>query len=253
MATGGLYVWGWILVIAQVLGVGSEGGAEAGRRGNALFQQGQYAEAVAAYQRGLRATADTTGAVYAALQHNLGAALHRQEEYARARRSFRRAVRAAVDPEERERALYNAGNASAGMGELRAALGYYRQALRVAPSSERARYNYEYVKRKLARQQSGSSRRRQDVEPSSYARQLKKKAEALVAERKYQAALDLMEKGQRRDSTVAAYRQFIGRIRDVARIDAGASGGGPGQTMQSRPPGTGAPSPSPNRSPLPNR
>jgi tetratricopeptide (TPR) repeat protein len=235
-------------VVAQVLGFGPESGPEAGRRGNALFQQEQYAEAVAAYQRGLRATTDTTGAVYAALQNNLGAALHRQQEYARARRSFRRAVRAAAGPEERERALYNAGNASAGMGELRAALGHYRQALRVAPGSERARYNYEYVKRKLARRQSGTQRRRQDVEPSPYARQLKEKAEALVAERKYRSALDLMEKGRRRDSTVAAYRQFIGRVRDVARIDAGASGGGPGQSMQSRPPATQPPSPSSNRS-----
>jgi hypothetical protein len=56
------------------------------------------------------------------------------------------------------------------------------------------------------------------VEPSPYARRLKKKAEALVARENYGAAVDSMRRGLRRDSTVAAYQDFIGRLEDVAQI-----------------------------------
>ncbi|HKL87713.1 MAG TPA: hypothetical protein VJ884_01835, partial [Salinibacter sp.] len=57
-----------------------------------------------------------------------------------------------------------------------------------------------------------------DVEPSAYARRLKKKAEALVARQQYGAAVDSMQRGLRRDSTVAAYRDFLARLTDVAEI-----------------------------------
>jgi tetratricopeptide (TPR) repeat protein len=199
-----------------LLGLFGDTGAEHGRSGNALYEQGQYAAAATAYRDGLAALDDTTGALYAALQNNLGAALHRQEQFSAARSAFERAARAAPALDERVRARFNAATAAAGLGTLEAALRDYRQVLLMDPTHTPARYNYEFLKRKLTSGRRSSSP--PDVEPSPYARRLKKKAEALVARRQYGTAVDSMQRGLRRDSTVAAYQDFIARLTDVAEI-----------------------------------
>lgn len=204
-------------LILLLFGLFGDTAADHGRTGNALYKQGQYAEAEAAYRDGLAAIDDTTGTVYATLQNNLGAALHRQKQYAAARAAFQRAVRAASTDEVRVRAFFNAGTAAAGTGRLQSALEDYRQALLLDPTHEQARYNYEYIKRQMAERQ-GGTQPPPDVEPSAYARRLKKRAETLVAQERYRKAADLMTEGLKEDSTVAAYRDFIGRLDDIAQI-----------------------------------
>lgn len=202
-------------LVVLLFGLFGDTGAEHGRSGNALYEQGQYAAAAGAYRDGLAALDDTTGAVYAALQNNLGAALHRQKQFGEARTAFRRAARAAPNRDERVRARFNAATAAAGMGNLPAALTDYREVLLMDPTHSPARYNYEFLKRN---QTSRGSRSEPDVEPSAYARRLKGKAEALVAREQYGAAVDSMRRGLRRDSTVVAYRDFIGRLEEVEQI-----------------------------------
>ncbi|MFB6247203.1 MAG: tetratricopeptide repeat protein [Salinibacter sp.] len=208
---------GRLALVLLLFGLLGNEAAEHGRSGNALYEQEQYTAAEAAYRDGLAVVADTTGAVYAALQNNLGAALHQQDRFADARAAFRRAARAAPTPEARQRARFNAGTAAAGMGKLRAALADYRQVLLNDPTHAEARYNYEYLKRRRAERRAGGQDA-PDVEPSPYARRLKKKAEALVTKKQYEAAAELMRKGLRTDSTVAAYRTFMSRLDDVAQI-----------------------------------
>lgn len=205
-----------LALVLLLFGLLGDTGAEHGRSGNALYEQGQYAAAERAYRDGLAALDDTTGAVYAALQNNLGAALHRQKQFSSARSAFERAARAAPALEARVRARFNAATAAAGLGTLEAALRDYRQVLLMDPTHAPARYNYEFLKRKVTSGQ--RSQPPPDVEPSPYARRLKNKAEALVARRQYGAAVDSMQQGLRRDSTVAAYRDFITRLTDVAEI-----------------------------------
>jgi tetratricopeptide (TPR) repeat protein len=213
-------------------------GAEAGRRGNALYEQGAYAEAEAAYRSGLQSVPDTTTALYARLQNNLGAALYRQEKFGAARRAFRRSAEAASELSERVQALYNAGNAAAGGGQLTTALDRYRQVLRLDPTHEPARFNYEFLKREMARRQekTRSQEPPDDVEPSPYAKRLKRRAEAMAAERRYDAAHRLLERGLARDSTVAAYQRFMARLEDVATIHrTGAVPTTPNRSLRSAP------------------
>lgn len=223
----------WVLVFTLLLGA-SDGPADDGRRGNALFERGAYAEAEAAYRNGLRALADTTDALYARLQNNLGASLHRQEKFAEAQQAFLRAARTASAVDAQARAWYNAGNAAAGAGQLQVALDRYRAALRRNPDFSAARFNYEVLKREMARRmESQRGDRPPPVDPSPFAKRLKRQAEALAARQQYAAAHRLMEDGLAQDSTVAAFQSFMTRLNDVATIHRTPTPQGPGQSLRS--------------------
>lgn len=203
-------------LILLLFGLLGDTGAEKGRDGNALFGQEQYADAAAAYRAGLRALDDTTGALYTDLQNNLGLALHRQGQYEAARAALDRARRTATTDAGRVRVLFNAATVAATMGDRQKALRHYRRVLLLDPSHEAARFNYEYLKRRTG---AFPPTEAPDVDPSPYAQRLKQKAETLVARTQYTAAAALMRDGLRRDSTVIAYRSFLRRVEEVARIN----------------------------------
>jgi Ca-activated chloride channel family protein len=131
-------------------------------KGNRLYRDGRYAEAVAAYQAALEDGDDSP-----VLRFNLGTALLRLGRYAEAEPHLRAALDA-VDTEVREPALFNLGNRFLEEGRaaadpqarqrlLDAAAEAYRRALRLDPSSGDAKWNYE-----LALQEQQQSQRRGD-------------------------------------------------------------------------------------------
>lgn len=202
-------------LLLLLFGLLGDRGAEKGRDGNALFERGRYVAAADTYRAGLDAMADTTGAVYVGLQNNLGLALLRQERPGAARAAFRKARRAATTEAERVRVLFNAATAAAEMRDREAALRQYRRVLLLDPTHEAARFNYEYLKRRDGERSGGTS---PDIEPSPFARKLKKKADALVARTQYTTAAALLRDGMRRDSTVRAYRDVIARLEEIVQI-----------------------------------
>lgn len=203
------------MLILLLFGLFGDTGAEKGREGNALFDEEQYAAAAMAYKDGLEALSDTTGAVYTGLQNNRGLALHRQGRLNAARAAFEQARRTATTDDERVRVLFNAANLAAEMNNSGEALRHYEQVLLLDPKHEAARYNYEFLKRRHPDRSSGEP---SSVDPSPFARRLKKKAEALVARSQYMTASALMKDGLQRDSTVRAYRDFMTRVEEVAQI-----------------------------------
>jgi Ca-activated chloride channel family protein len=127
-------------------------------RGNRLYRAGKYAEAVTAYQAALQAGDDSPE-----LRYNLGTALVRLGRYEEAEQHLRAALDA-VDPELRERTLYNLGNryleaarASTQPEEqgpmLRTAIEAYQRALRLAPRDAEAKWNLEMALREEQQQQ----------------------------------------------------------------------------------------------------
>jgi len=207
-----------LLSVLMIFLFGAEG-SEDGKRGNALYQQEQYAQAALAYRAGLRAREGSApDAVTTALRNNLGAALYQQGKYAEAHEAFQQAVAAAATPEQRAKAYYNAANNAVARDEREAALDFYRQALLADPTFADARFNYEFVMRD---RQSEASRTQQPstIEPSPFAERLKARADSLAALRQYKGAFQLMQQGLQQDTTVAAFQTFIGRLRAVANID----------------------------------
>lgn len=216
-------------------------GTGEGRRGNARYRAGDYAAAAEAYQAGLDALGpDAPAALTSALWNNLGLARHRQGQPQQAADAFAQALAAASDAEGRARAAYNAGNAAAQSKQLRAALGFYEKALLADPAHDDARYNYEYVKRQLEKQEKKKKPKPSDpppdIDPSDFAKRLKRQADSLVAQQRYRAAFNLMTGGLRQDSTVRAFQPFIQRTGTVADIDAPADSA----ARPRRAPGAGA-------------
>jgi len=144
----------FLYLLISMLLFGPGDGKKKGRKGNAYYENEQYAEAVEEFRLGISALQESgPGPVHAGLLNNLGASLYRSGNMEEASRAFSSAVQMASTESELARASYNAGNASASSKQLEAALGHYRQALLSDPSNQDAKFNYEFVKRKLEEEQ----------------------------------------------------------------------------------------------------
>ncbi|MFO8232104.1 MAG: hypothetical protein R6U20_05505 [Longimonas sp.] len=207
----------WLLLPVLMSALWTSSGDSEGRRGNTLYERGAFAEAEAAFQAGIAQTDPRDSTRYAALHHNWAAALYQQEAYVQADSVFGVAQEYAESKDQRVRIRYNRATNAARTGDTETALAHYRAALLLDPAHEDARHNYEV----MARQQSAPSARADtpDVDPSDYAQRLKRRAEALAAQRNYTAAFTLMQDGLAEDSTVAAYQDFMGRLGTIATID----------------------------------
>lgn len=207
----------WLLLPILMSALWPSGPAQEGRRGNALYERGAFARAEQAYLAGLAQVERRDSTQQAMLAHNRGAALYQQAAYARADSAFARAQQHANTKAARTRIRYNRATNAARAGNIDAALRHYRATLRLDPDHDAARHNYEV----LARRAAATPQRRPapDIAPSSYAQRLKRRAEALVAQRQYTRAFALMQDGLAEDSTVAAYQDFMGRLRAVAAIN----------------------------------
>ena len=135
-------------------------------RGNRLYREGRYEEAVAAYRGALEDGEGTPE-----LHYNLGTALLALGRYTEAERHLQLALRD-VDPALRHRAYYNLGNrylraarentdARAQTTQLDAAIEAYKRALRLAPSDAEAKWNLELAQRKRDEQQQQQSPQQQ--------------------------------------------------------------------------------------------
>ena len=207
----------WLLLPVLMSAIWTSGGAPEGRRGNTLYERGAFRDAAAAYREGIAQTDPRDSTQQAALHHNWGAALYQQERYTQADSLFSVAQDYAHTKAGRARIHYNQATNAARAGNTQAALRHYRATLLADPSYDDARHNYEV----LMRQQPAPPARTDapDVDPSNYAQRLKRRADALAAQRDYAGALTLMQDGLAEDSTVAAYQEFMGRLGTITVID----------------------------------
>ena len=136
-------------------------GKRDGRRGNDLYGQEAYADAAAAYAGGLAILSDDAEPrLRYGLRNNLGAALLKSGNAESARQTFEQAIVEADETDEPidlSRSAYNAGNAAFAAQDLEGALAYYRHSLLRNPDNTDARFNYEFVKRRIEEQEQQDS------------------------------------------------------------------------------------------------
>ena len=140
--------------------VGCSPAAREVRRGQRLYDEGQYRESNQEFQRALAASGDP------ALQYAVGVTLYRLHRYEEAARSFREATSI---PRLKQRSWYNLGNAYVRAAEeaadkeipLGQAIAAFEEALRLDPADSAAKWNLELaLSRRGEDRDSGGSRGR---------------------------------------------------------------------------------------------
>lgn len=122
------------------------------------------------------------------------------------------------NPEIKSSAFLQCGIIAYDRKQQKEALDLFKKALRANPSNEAARYNYELLK-KLMKDQENQNKNNQQQQPSEFAIELKKKADKLVDQRKYNEALQIMVEGMKKDPSVGYYQSFMGRLQHITNID----------------------------------
>ncbi len=190
----------------------------AGRRqvaeGNKYFAEGKFDEANNKYR-----DAEVANPESPIVQFNIGDALYKKRKYEEALQAYQKALQKSGDLQLQAQSYYNFGNTLYRLNKWPESILAYQQALKLDPNDKEAKYNLEYVRTKIKENASKQSQDQQEpINPSEYAKKLKAQAEALVAQRQYRAAYELLAKGLQVDKTVAAYQTFLERIKNVADI-----------------------------------
>ena len=134
---------GAILVIILFMGWQPAG---KNTRGNELYHQAKFDEALRAYDEALAEDGENP-----ALHYNRGNALYRKEQYPTAVQSFTNALDG--DPPLNGQAWYNMGNGLYRMGRLEEAIEAYKEGLRIKSDDVDMKYNLEFVSRQLQEKQ----------------------------------------------------------------------------------------------------
>jgi tetratricopeptide (TPR) repeat protein len=135
------------LAVLTLVLLGCSPAAREIRRGQQLYDAGQYRESNQAFQRALAASGDP------ALQYAVGITLYRLHRYEEAARSFRDATSV---PRLKQRSWYNLGNAYVRAAEeagdkempLSQAIAAFEEALRLDPADSAAKWNLELALRR---------------------------------------------------------------------------------------------------------
>ncbi len=121
------------------------------RQGDALYGEGRYAEAEAAYRQAQQQALDDPRPSY-----NLGHVLYRQGRYPEAQQAWERALSTASAPEQKADIWYNLGNAFAQQNRWEAAIRAYENSLRLRPGDPDAKVNLQLAQKKRQQKQASA-------------------------------------------------------------------------------------------------
>ena len=117
--------------------------AEKVKEGNKLFNEEKYEEALTKYT-----DAELFEPESPEVYFNIADTLYRQNKYNEAEQMFPKAIPNA-DNDLEAKIYYNIGNCKYRQGQLRESIDYYKKDLELNPDDEDAKYNIEFVERKI--------------------------------------------------------------------------------------------------------
>jgi len=125
--------------------------------GNRFYAEEKYGDAEASYKKAQEKDPASREA-----QFNLGDTFYKQERYEEALRAFSQAGPTAKDPTDQSAALHNIGNTLLKAGKIPESIEAYKQALKLNPSDDDTRYNYQYARELLKQQQKNHQKQDQN-------------------------------------------------------------------------------------------
>lgn len=156
----------FILFFPTVLPGGTRS-ANAAEDPDALYRQGEFAEAEKIY-----AELDMDHPKEIRYRYNRGCAAYRNGDYQGALSAFSSVLRRADNPEIRFKAAYNMGNAAFQQQDYAEAVKHFKQAVGIDPSNGNAGYNLELALRALERQKKEQDRQEEsDTKPGEEAKE----------------------------------------------------------------------------------
>jgi Ca-activated chloride channel family protein len=189
------------------------------------YKAGKYDQSLKEYEQLLQRNNDDPR-----LHFNAGTAAYRNQRFEDAAKQFNAAL-ASPDLKLQQVAYYNRGNTLYWMGESNPdpkkktdawekSLKDYELSLKLNPQDPDAKYNHEFVKKRLEelKQQQQQKSQPQNIQPSEEAKKAKAAADEAVRQRQYASALDIMQKQLEKDPTTAYYGDFIQRLKEVTGV-----------------------------------
>lgn len=112
-------------------------------KGNKLYNKQKFEEALSKYR-----DAETDEPENPVLHFNVGDALYKTEKYEEAIKEFEKATYSR-DIELQAKSYYNTGNCLYRQDKLPESVQYYKKCLELNPDDEDAKFNYEFVQKKI--------------------------------------------------------------------------------------------------------
>ena len=124
--------------------------------GNKLYKKGQVGKAKNAYLSALKSQPQSPEIAF-----NLGNAYYKEESFEDSLKSYRAAAKDESSPSLQSKAFYNLGNSLFRSQELDKAAEFYKQALRLNPKDEDAKYNLELLTKQQQEQKKDNQKQDQ--------------------------------------------------------------------------------------------
>ncbi len=118
------------------------------REGNRNFDKGDFKEAEKSYRKALEINRESQKG-----QFNLGTAVYKNNNFEEATKIFGNMAGQKADPEVQAKVFHNLGNSLLQSKEYEKSIGAYKQALLNDPKNKDTKYNLEYAKMMLKKQQ----------------------------------------------------------------------------------------------------
>lgn len=204
----------YLLIFIFIVGAGLSDA----RKGNEAYQKGDFAEAETLYRSAIEQNPEK-----ARLYFNLGNALAKQDKVQDAIEAFMEFEKLTTDASEKALAEYSIGTLLANDEKWKPAQLHLKNALKYNPNDLDAKRNYELAFVNADKEDENKDNEQQENQeqkkPTEYALAIKKQAEKLVLEKKYNQAYNLMKQALEVDETVSNFNDFIERIGSVDQID----------------------------------
>jgi len=164
------------------------------KKGNRLYQDGNFDEALKTYVDGQIEHADEL-----ALKYNIASSHYKTKNYDEAVKGYLDVAASAKDIPLQEKSLYNCGNALYQQGKLEEAIEYYKKALGLNPEDQDARHNLEFVQEELKKRKNEAKKTEQNQQQDQQQQKQDEKQQQQQGEKKEQekAAQQQQQKEQK--------------------------------------------------------